>query len=233
MMINTTKALDTLLVTNEAFNMLNAEQKELIKNSFDCIAYESGNTIFVEGDLPTRLLCLTEGKVKIYLEGVGGREQILRMAQPKGFIGYRALFADENYVASARAIEDSVVIAIPKEVLSEIMTDNPLFTKKMMQLMAQELGFANRRIVALTQKHIRARLAETLLFLMETYGFEDDGKTIHAYLSRQDIAGLSNMTTSNAIRTLSNFATEGLIDLHGKRIKLRDINKLSKISDMG
>ncbi len=108
-----------------------------------------------------------------------------------------------------------------------------MFTKKMMMLMAKELGFANRRTVALTQKHVRARLADSLLFLKETYGYEDDGKTIHAYLSRQDIAGLSNMTTSNAIRTLSNFATEGILDIRGRRIKIRDINKLKKISDMG
>jgi CRP-like cAMP-binding protein len=128
---------------------------------------------------------------------------------------------------------DSVVVSIPKIVLNQIMANNPMFTKKMMMLMAKELGFANRRTVALTQKHVRARLADSLLFLKETYGYEDDGKTIHAYLSRQDIAGLSNMTTSNAIRTLSNFATEGILDIRGRRIKIRDINKLKKISDMG
>jgi CRP-like cAMP-binding protein len=232
-MINATQAIITLLNTNEAFRQLKYSEIQSIKKSHEVINYARGASIFLEGEKPESLLCLIEGKVKIYQEGVGGREQILRMAQPQGFIGYRALFAEEDYAASARALEDCVVVSIPKIVLNQIMANNPMFTKKMMMLMAKELGFANRRTVALTQKHVRARLADSLLFLKETYGYEDDGKTIHAYLSRQDIAGLSNMTTSNAIRTLSNFATEGILDIRGRRIKIRDINKLKKISDMG
>ncbi|MGI6479413.1 MAG: Crp/Fnr family transcriptional regulator [Salinivirgaceae bacterium] len=232
-MINATQAIIALLNTNEAFRQLKYSEIQSIKKSHEVINYARGASIFLEGEKPESLLCLIEGKVKIYQEGVGGREQILRMAQPQGFIGYRALFAEEDYAASARALEDCVVVSIPKIVLNQIMANNPMFTKKMMMLMAKELGFANRRTVALTQKHVRARLADSLLFLKETYGYEDDGKTIHAYLSRQDIAGLSNMTTSNAIRTLSNFATEGILDIRGRRIKIRDINKLKKISDMG
>jgi CRP-like cAMP-binding protein len=232
-MINATQSIIALLNTNEAFRQLKYSEIQSIKKSHEVINYARGASIFLEGEKPESLLCLIEGKVKIYQEGVGGREQILRMAQPQGFIGYRALFAEEDYAASARALEDCVVVSIPKIVLNQIMANNPMFTKKMMMLMAKELGFANRRTVALTQKHVRARLADSLLFLKETYGYEDDGKTIHAYLSRQDIAGLSNMTTSNAIRTLSNFATEGILDIRGRRIKIRDINKLKKISDMG
>jgi CRP-like cAMP-binding protein len=232
-MINASKAIETLINSNEAFLKLTEPEIEKIRNNHQCMTFERGEAIFNENEKPGGLLCLIEGKVKIYQEGVGGREQILRMARPKGFIGYRALFADEDYAASARALEDSVVCAIPKAILTEIMNNNTAFTQKMMYLMAKELGLANRRTVALTQKHIRGRLAESLLFLKETYGMEEDGRTLRAYLSRQDIAGLSNMTTSNAIRTLSTFVSEGILDIHGRRIRIRDINKLRKISDMG
>jgi len=74
--------------------------------------------------------------------------------------------------------------------------------------MAVELSFSNKRTVSLTQKHIRGRLAESLLVLRDTYGVENDGRTIRAYVSREDLACFSNMTTSNAIRTLSMFATD-------------------------
>ncbi|TFH47825.1 MAG: helix-turn-helix domain-containing protein, partial [Bacteroidia bacterium] len=62
---------------------------------------------------------------------------------------------------------------------------------------------------------------------------ENDGKTIKAYVSREDLACLSNMTTSNAIRTLSMFATESVIALEGKKIKIVDTGKLEKISHLG
>jgi hypothetical protein len=47
------------------------------------------------------------------------------------------------------------------------------------------------------------------------------------------MANLSNMTTSNAIRSLSAFAQEKLIELDGRRIRILNENALQKISKMG
>jgi CRP-like cAMP-binding protein len=69
--------------------------------------------------------------------------------------------------------------------------------------------------------------------LRDTYGFENDGLTIKVYLSREDIASLSNMTTSNAIRTLSTFASEDVIALEGRKIKILDPGRLERISELG
>ena len=52
-------------------------------------------------------------------------------------------------------------------------------------------------------------------------------------VSREDIANLSNMTTSNAIRTLSTFASEGVIAIDGRKIKILDKVKLDRISKLG
>ena len=95
------------------------------------------------------------------------------------------------------------------------------------------LGASDERAVNLTQKHIRGRLAETLLFLKECYGVEEDGATLDIYLSREDIACMSNMTTSNAIRTLSSFATEKFFAVHVKKIKIKHDSELRKVSRIG
>jgi CRP-like cAMP-binding protein len=76
-------------------------------------------------------------------------------------------------------------------------------------------------------------LAETLLTLKQTYGMDEDGVTIAMYMAREDLANMSNMTTSNAIRTLSQFASEGIISLDGRKIKLLDISELTRISRLG
>ena len=99
--------------------------------------------------------------------------------------------------------------------------------------MSKDLGISETQTVNLTQKHIRGRLAETLLTLKKTYGLEGDGITIAMYMAREDLANMSNMTTSNAIRTLSQFAAEGLIGLDGRRIRLLDETELMRISRIG
>lgn len=99
--------------------------------------------------------------------------------------------------------------------------------------MAVDLGKADQRIVSITQKHVRGRMAETLLELLDVYGYDGDGQTLDLHITREDMANLSNMTTSNAIRTLSTFADEGLVEINGKFIKLLDVDAIQRISDIG
>ncbi|MGC9471247.1 MAG: Crp/Fnr family transcriptional regulator [Bacteroidales bacterium] len=215
------------------FSLLNDEERDIIYQSMTCTHYKKGELIYKEGDKPAGLLSLASGKVKIFKEGVGGREQIVRMVKPGGFIGYRALFAGENYNGTSVALEDSTICLIEKESLYKVLKSNNELALSIIKKMATELGFSNTRTVSLTQKHIRGRLAESLLFLKDTYGFEEDNMTIKVYLSREDIANLSNMTTSNAIRTLSTFASENVIDIDGRKIKILDLKKLERISELG
>lgn len=215
------------------FSMLKAEEKELLQLNHSCTSYKKGDVIYRQGDIPSGLICLSEGKVKVIKEGVGGREQIVRMSKPVGFIGYRALFAGSPYISSAVAIEDSKICLIKRDALFDVITKNGALGLALLSEMAKELGFSNERTVNLTQKHIRGRLAESLIFLIDTFGFEDDKKTIKVYLSREELANLSNMTTSNAIRTLSMFANENVIMLEGRKIKVLKFSKLKRISKLG
>lgn len=218
---------------NSVFNVLTIEQKERLLEGSMCKTVKKGEIIFREGDIPIGLISLSKGKVKVFIAGIGGKEQIVRLARPVGFIGYRALFAQETHKATAVAIEDSVICIINKEVLYSVMRENMDLPLKIIQSFATELGMTHNRTVTLTQKHIRGRLAESLIFLKDTYGLEKDGKTIKVTLSREDISNLSSMTTSNAIRTLSNFAHEGVIALEGKKIKILDFVLLENISEIG
>jgi CRP/FNR family transcriptional regulator, polysaccharide utilization system transcription regulator len=219
--------------SRSVFYFLTPEEKEEIQNHVYLSSYRRNEYIFKEGDKPSGFLMLVNGKVKIFKEGVGGREQIIRLSKPMGIIGYRALFAEEIHIASAVTLEDSVIANITFDFIVNRALKNNEFALKLINKLAVELGFSNYRTVTLTQKHIRGRLAESLILLADKYGFEHDGITLQVYMSREDIANLSNMTTSNAIRTLSTFANEKLIAIDGRKIKVLDIYKLDRISKLG
>ncbi len=232
-MFSSEKSENYIYGPKSVFSSLSDEEKEELSKHLTVVSYKKNETIYKEGDKPSGLICLSEGKVKIFKEGVGGRDQIVRMAKPVGFLGYRAMFAEENYIASAIAIEDSIACIIDRNSLLKILRNNSDFALAVIRSLARELGFSNSRTITLTQKHIRGRLAESLLFLKDTYGLEDDNQTIKIYLSREDIANLSNMTTANAIRTLSIFANEGVIGIDGRKISIKDLAKLERISEIG
>lgn len=215
------------------FKVLTKEQKEELSETAACVTYKKNEIIFKEGFTPTGLLSLIKGKVKIFKDGYGGKEQILRLAKPGDFIGYRALFANEAYNASAGAFEDSIVCIIDRTNLFGIIQKNPQFAIQIIHFLATEMGEAESNLISLTQKHLRGRLAESLIRLAETYGFEKDNATIKIQMYREDLANLANMTTSNAIKTLYSFKEENVIEINGKKIKILNMAKLQKISKLG
>lgn len=227
------KSIDISASLPDIWRVLNENEHELLRENARFVSYKKNEVIYFENDTPEDLMCLLKGKVKIYKEGVGGRSQIIRMIRPVQYFGYRAFFANEPYVTSASAFETSQVCLISMKIVEQFLRNNGNLAMFFIQLLSIDLGVTDERVVNLTQKHIRGRLAESLLFLKENYGLEKDGATISIYLSREDLANLSNMTTSNAIRTLSIFENERIISLDGRKIKIIDEEKLHKISRIG
>ena len=235
-MITTKKSKTELNVTSlisEIWDILDDSQKDILLGSIKVQVYHKGEMVHCEGGVPQYMMCLLQGKVKVYKGGVGGRNQIVRMIKPVEYFGYRAYFANQVYVNDAAAFERSTICLIPLDVISRLIDMNIELAKFFIRALSKNLGMADERTVNLTQKHLRGRLAESLLFLKESYGVEEDGCTLSIFLSREDLANLSNMTTSNAIRTLSQFAAEHLIIIDGRKIKIIDEETLLKINKVG
>lgn len=209
-----------------------AEQKMVTEN-FTVHQFRKNQIIYGETEDPENLWILLKGKVKMYKSGIGERVQILRLFCPVQYFGYRAWFAGEPYMSSACAFEPSQVGVLPMKVVDELIRNNPQVGMFFIHELSRRLGGSDAKIVSLTQKHLRGRLADALLLLADNYGLEDDEATLKIYLSREDLANLSNMTTSNAIRTLTSFVGEKLVLVDGRRIKIINEAQLRKISKYG
>lgn len=215
------------------WSLLDSDEKRRVAEAFTIHNFKKNQRIYAEGDEPEYLWCLLKGKVKLYKDGIGGRSQILRVLRPVQYFGYRAYFAQERYVSSTAAFEASVIGTIPMRLVEDMISNNMNLAWFFIHELSRNLGGSDTKIVNLTQKHIRGRLAEALILLRDNYGYEDDGSTLNIFMAREDLANLSNMTTSNAIRTLSDFANERLITVDGRRIQILNENLLRKTSKFG
>lgn len=217
----------------ELLGLMTVDQRNSLLKNIRVQELRKSETVYHEGDMPTDLLCVVRGRLRLYKQGVSGRSHLIRVISPVSLVGYRAYFAGECYHSCAEAMEATTIVRIPLECLKEIILANAAVGWFFVCELSKRLGTANDRTVNLTQKHVRGRLAEALLFLRDNYGLEEDGSTLSIYLSREDMASMSNMTTANAIRTLSAFAQERIIAIDGRKIKLIDIPALKQISECG
>lgn len=224
------KPLEEIL---SVWDVLTPDERQFVRNNYTVHYFKKNEMIHCEGEAPTHMMILADGKVKVYKEGVGSRSQIIRMLKPGEHFGYRAIIANEPNNTNVMAFEASTVYMIKADIFLSILRHNNAFCYRFLEELATDLAASDARTVNLTQKHIRGRLAEALLQLFKKYGVEEDGATISMYLSREDLANLSNMTTSNAIRTLANFVNEQVIAMDGRKLKIIDEERLRKISKMG
>ena len=222
-----------MTIENPIWEAMTEQERQFVMSHIEQVRFAKNEIIHLEGDASEHVWALMSGKVRIYKEGVGQRQQIIRLLKPHDIFGYRACIADEPYNSNASAFEDSLVYQMKREDFLTLVRNNGKLCYEVMLMMAKDLAILEIQTVNLTQKHIRGRLAESLILLLRNYGFEGDGKTLAMLLPREDLANMSNMTTSNAIRTLSQFAQEGLIAINGRHIQILDEQSLEKISPLG
>lgn len=74
------------------------------------------------------------------------------------------------FQTSAVVLEDSSVCIIEKNDFFKVIANNSQLAFKLIRFFAHELNKAEVRMVNLTQKHLRARLADALLMVDEVYG---------------------------------------------------------------
>lgn len=181
--------------------------------------YHKGQTIFYEGNQAFGLYCIFSGRVKLYKTGVDGRQQIVRIAGPGDLLGYRALFAEEAYHATAETIEDAVICCIDKSAFLSVLSRNSNVALDIIKKLSKELRAAEDLATGIAQKSVRERMAELLLMLKETYGKPTKkGMLIDLKLSREEIGEMIGITQETAIRLLSEFKKDGMIEVKDREI---------------
>lgn len=217
----------------QLWSSFTTEERKSIFQNITSKSFHRGDCIYLSGTSPKYIMCLRRGRVKVIKDGIaGGHQQIVRILKPVEVFAYRAYLAGTDYITSAYAMDDCDISFIPLEFMTDMIKNNNQLMFFFLHHLSEELGFSDYRIISLTQKHVRGRLAEALLTLEDRCGLQDNG-VIDVRISREELANLSNMTTNNAIRTLSAFAREGIVELNGKQIIILDHKKLEDISRFG
>lgn len=215
----------------DIFKGLTDEEIEKLSLDMVCNIYRRGAIVYNEGNRINGSYIVSSGVLKIYKTGFDGKEQIIRFAREGDLIAFRSVISDELACTTARVIQDATLCYIPGETLTAFIKSSPEFAMSLMKLTCRELGEANKYITDIAQKTVRERLAEILLLLMDTFDLDEE-HNLQISLTREELANMVGTATESVIRLLSEFKTDKLIELNGRKIKLLNIPKLIKIGNV-
>lgn len=185
--------------------------------------YKKGQTLFVQGNHPFGIYCISTGNIKLTKTGPDGKETIVRIAQGGDILGHRSLFTDDNYSATATAMEDTEVCFIDKKFILKMIENNPSVALNIINKLSRDMGSAEKKLSSLHQKNVRERLAELIVSLKTTHGVKEHGRwKIDLKLTREEMATIIGTANETLIRFMTEFKDAGILEQEGKTIFIKD-----------
>ena len=193
--------------------------------------YGPRETVFYEGHPALGLYLLCEGKVKLSRTAVSGQRQIVELLQGGDVIETHALTERLPHESTCVTLEPSRVCLIEREPYQALLKRNPTLALNLIRLLGAKVAYQMIRLERLTSLNARQRLAALLLELNDRFSSDKNGNDAdHHPLTREELAEMIGVAVETAIRLLGDFRSEGLVQTSGRRIRLLNPERLSRIA---
>lgn len=191
-------------------------------------SFKKNQKIFEQGSPVEGLYFLFKGRVKVHKKWIDDKQLILHFAKEGDIIGHRGMGNQKVYPVSATALNEVILCFIDSAFFETTLQVNHKFTYTLMQLYANELQLAERRIGNLIHLDVKARVAETLLMLKKDFGQNKEGY-INITLTKQDLASYAGTTYETFFRMITEMEQEKIVRLYGKDIAILKESRLEKL----
>ncbi|HLO43083.1 MAG TPA: response regulator [Leadbetterella sp.] len=186
--------------------------------------YKKKSEIFREGDFPLYLFYIEKGKIKTYKTNEDGKELIINLHNEGDFFGYVNLMREDSYMESAAALEDCEITLIPKSEFFKLIHQNRQVSQKFIKMLSDNIKENEDQLLKLAYNSVRKRVSECLIKFFEQ---NEDKKPVNGLkISREDLSNMAGTSIETAIRTLSDFKDEKLIEISSGKIKILNLEKL-------
>ncbi len=214
------------------FADLSAEDLSYLNESKTTFAFQKGEFFSRQSEAAETVYCLASGAAKVVkdLRNVQ-RESIVRVAAPGDLLGYRCIFSEEKFRATAVALESGVACKMHKDTFMQVIAKNPQFAFKVLKMMGQEVASSENRHLSFSLKNTRERVAEALVVMSQRSGrATPSGVEITIKMTRSEWAEWVGVAKETLIRCFSDFKDEGWLSLDDSAIVIVDLEKLKDVA---
>lgn len=190
--------------------------------------FQRGGLIFSEGDAGTGFYVIIDGRVKIFKLSFDGKEQILHILGPGEPFAEVAVFTGSTYPANAVALEKSRLFFFPRKAFAELIATQPALAMNMLATLSLRLKQFAHMIEALSLKEVPGRLAAYILVDSKQNSTE---QAIKLTVSKTQLASLLGTIPETLSRILTKMNRQGLIDIEGSTITIRDRQGLTALAE--
>lgn len=174
--------------------------------------FESGQTVFREGDTGETAYVIRSGKVRVTRNHSSGRTITLVELRHGQIFGELAMLDHETRSATVEAVEPTTVIALLASDLKRVMLRHPDIALKMLAAFAGRLRAANERLSRQSFQTVPGRVANVLLAQVGQRQEEGaDERDVLIKATRAELAQLAGTSRESASRFLASLERAGIV----------------------
>jgi CRP/FNR family cyclic AMP-dependent transcriptional regulator len=193
--------------------------------------YRPRQVIYLPGDRAQGVHFLSSGRIKISKVTRDGKELTLAYRSEGDFFGEPCLLDGGPREEMAEAMDASVTVEIPRDVLDNLLKHDGGAAYKFARALIARRKDLETRVEQLIFKDVGAKLAELLLNLGHEHGISDArGTVVGLKITHQEMANLIGSTRETVSLTLSQFKRKGLIQTEGRKVILADQEGLKALA---
>jgi CRP/FNR family cyclic AMP-dependent transcriptional regulator len=189
--------------------------------------FQAGATLYMTGDRSSTLYVLSEGIVRTYWTGAGGRELTVGIWLPGDLVGAPDV-ATGRRALSAAALRDVVAYEFAADSLRTATVEVPAFGWNLVLALSFKVRWVSMIAANLRTKDALTRLCELILMLGEVYGVRDRGGkvTLTRKFTQEELALMIGCTRQWTSRSLTALRQQQLVTLDKRGIMQFDRAKL-------
>jgi CRP-like cAMP-binding protein len=186
-----------------------------------------GEMLFHKGDPARGFYVIVWGQIKLAFPSSQGNEKVVQVLGPRQSFGEAVMFMDRPYPVLAEAVTDSVVLHIPRKPVFDLLERDATFARAMLAGMSTRLHSLVHDVESYS---LRSSQQRVIGYLLQQCPLEGAGTAeIELPTSKQLIASLLNLTPETLSRIFRDLSDEGLIEVHGRSIRIPEIGRLREV----
>lgn len=128
------------------------------------------HVLFLEGDTGGAVFIVLEGRVKVSVNSLDGREIILGVSGPGDLFGEIAMLDGGPRTAAAMTLEQVKLLQLDRDAIMPVLERNPVAMVKILRLLCARLRTTNQMMEEILFHSGASRLARAILRLLEAHG---------------------------------------------------------------
>jgi len=187
--------------------------------------------LFRQGESSDWLYVVRDGQLKLTVVEADGREQIIRIAVGGQLIGYNSL-DDQHHAYTATALTEVRLCGIRHRDMLQVLDSNVDVSRRMVELLNDELAQARSLIRILGQKTAAEKIALFLLSLAPPYLAPTPAISHPLPLSRREIADMLGLTEETVSRLMAELRRERIIEAPRGEVRILDRHALHRFAGL-